>query len=140
MQPTSWHNQDILHLSVGQWIKALKDPSIFNDEALQLVRFVYSQNKHESTASDIANSFSASTGKVHYNKICACNRKVAKALYSKYNVEPPVEEDGEHRFWNIIFDGNADSPLDSNGHFYWRLRPNLITALENQGLVSKIEL
>mgnify|MGYP006924661435 CR=1 FL=1 len=41
-----------------------------------------------------------------------------------------------HRY--VIFDGNADSPLDSNGHFYWRLRPNLLTALENQELVSKL--
>jgi hypothetical protein len=138
MQPTSWYNQDILHLSVDQWSEALRNPSIFNDEALQLVCFVYNQSKHESTASDIANLFSASNGKVHYNKICACNRKVAKALYSKYNVEPTVDDNGEQRFWNVIFDGNADSPLDSNGHFYWRLRPNLITALENQKLASKL--
>lgn len=104
---------------------------------MQLVCFVYNQSKHESTASDIANSFGLSNGKIHYNEICAGNREVAKALYSKYNVEPPVDDGGERRFWKVIFDGNADSPLDSNGHFYWRLRPNLITAFENQKLASK---
>lgn len=130
-KPTSWKYQDVLHLSVSQWIEALKNPLIFNDDALRMVCIVFNQYQCKSTASDIARILSTPGLKIHYNRVCACNRKVARALYEKYNVEPPVDTDGKKRFWNIVFDGEPDSPLDANGHFYWKLRPNLIKAFEN---------
>ena len=102
MESTFWHNQDILQLSVSQWIKELRNPSTFNDEALRMVRFVYRQNEHESTASDIAKEFSSTNKSVHYNKISAINRKVAKELYKKYGVEPPLDNKGQRKYWNTV--------------------------------------
>lgn len=127
-QDTSWQNQDVLHLNVNQWKEALKSPLIFDNNALRMVRFVYNQNNCEATATEIAEALSTSNRRIHYNRVCAYNRRIAKALYQKYNVEPPRNENGGKRFWNVVFDGEPDNPLDKKGHFYWRLRPNLVIA------------
>jgi 5-methylcytosine-specific restriction protein A len=137
MQETAWRNQDVLHLSVDQWIEVLQNPSIFNEDALKLVCFVYRQEEHRSTASDIANSFSTTGEKVHYNKICAYNRRIAKELYKQYKSNPPINTKGERRFWNAVFDGELTSPEDSKGHFFWKLRPNLISAIEQLNLCGQ---
>lgn len=128
---TSWHNQDILNLNVYQWEEALKSPSIFDNNALRMVHFVYNQNNCRSTATQIAKALSISNHRIHYNLVCAYNRKVAKALYKKYNLEPPIGDTGENRYWNVIFDGEPDEPQDQSGHFYWKLRPNLVIAFGN---------
>jgi hypothetical protein len=130
MAPTDWHYQDVLRLSVNQWGEALQDTNTFDANAIRMVQFVYHQNNHESTASAIAEFFTASGQKTHYNRVCAWNRKVAKALYHQYGLEPPVDETGEKRYWNVVFDGEPKSPLNRNGHFFWKLRPNLISAFE----------
>ncbi|HEX2939295.1 MAG TPA: hypothetical protein VHO66_10325 [Ruminiclostridium sp.] len=130
MLPTSWKYQDVLRLSVDQWVEALRDPQIFDTDAVSMIQFVYHQKNNESTASKIADFFSTVSQKVHYTRICAWNRKVAKALYNIYNVEPPVDENAEKRYWNVVFDGEPENPLDKHNHFYWRLRPNLVKAIE----------
>ncbi|MDF9407198.1 MAG: hypothetical protein A4E52_00699 [Pelotomaculum sp. PtaB.Bin013] len=128
---TLWHYQDVLQLSVNQWEEALKNPLIFDNNALRMVQFVYNQNNCKSTASEIAEAMSTSNHKIHYNSVCAYNRKVAKALYNKYEIEPPIDENGEKRYWNVIFDGEPEEPQDQQGHFYWKLRPNLVIAFGN---------
>ena len=130
MLPTDWRYQDVLQLSVEQWITALKDPIVFDSKAISMIQFVYHQRNHESTASSIAASYSSLNQKLHYTAICAWNRKVAKALYNQYKVEPPIDKDGEKRYWNVVFDGEPKNPLDLHNHFYWKLRSNLILAME----------
>lgn len=125
---TVWQHQDLLHLSVEQWREALQNPKIFNANALRMLRYICEQHHHQSTATDIAHALSTEEAPVHYNKICAWNRKVAKALYRQYFVEPPFTDDGQKRYWNIIFDGNPETPIDSRGYFYWIVRPNLVEA------------
>ena len=68
--------------------------------------------------------------------ICAYNRKVSRKLYHLYNKQPPVSTDLGNRFWNALFDGVPDEPLDKAKHFYWQLRPKLIQAMQQVGLVS----
>jgi|GEM_PF-1644690 len=126
----SWINQDVLKLSSDEWKQVLWDPQIFSSEALRMVLFVYNQSEHQSTPSAIAQAFSTYRCKLHYCHVCAWNRETAKALYRKYAVEPPVNETGSRRYWNVIFDGDPQTPLDQHKHFYWRLRPNLVAALK----------
>lgn len=61
MVSTTWCNQDYLGLTVNQWRDFLQDPSIFDENALRLVCFVYEQTNHTSTASDIAVSLKCTT-------------------------------------------------------------------------------
>lgn len=130
MLPTDWRYQDVLQLSIEQWKKALQDSNVFDVNAISMIQFVYRQRNHESTASSIAEIFSSSSQKIHYNRVCAWNRKVAKALYNQYGIEPPIDKDGEKRYWNVVFDGELEAPMDQYNHFYWKLRPKLISAME----------
>lgn len=129
-ESTIWQNQDYLKLTVQQWCGFLQDPSIFDENALRMVQFVYRQMNHTSTASDIAAAFSTNKVTVHHNQITAWNRKIAKMIYNHCNVAPPVDFKGEKRYWNVVFDGNPEHPTDQNGHYYWILRPNLVTAMQ----------
>jgi len=129
IQAANVKKQDALELSAGEWKKALKDPQIFSSEALRMVFYVYNEKRHRSTASAIATAFSTRSRKLRYHHICAWNRQVAKALYQKYEVEPPVDEIGGRKYWNVVFDADPQQPLDQHKHFYWRLRPNLVAAL-----------
>lgn len=125
---TQWQNQDILSLSTEQWLEILQNTDIFDNDGLAMIDFVYQQPNYTSTASDIASHFN-----VHYNKVTAQNRRIAKKLYSKFSQEPPGDDKGNgFRYWNTLFDGIPEHPQDENSHFYWRLRPNLIRAWEIQ--------
>lgn len=126
-----WRQQDVLQLSVNAWEEVLKDPTIFDNNALRMIRFVYHQDNCQSTATAIARALSTPNRQLHYNSICAYNRKVAKALYERFQKQPPPNTRGGSRFWNLLFDGVPETPTDENGHFYWRLRPNLVIAMGN---------
>ena len=133
---TDWRDQDVLHFEVSDWVFALQQADIFDENALRMIHFVYEQPKHRSTATDIARHFSTFDGYVHPNLICAYNRKVSRKLYHLYNKQPPVSIDLGNRFWNALFDGVPDEPCDKAHHFYWQLRPKLIQAMRQVGLVS----
>lgn len=135
MQATSWHYQDTLKFSVDQWCKALRDPDVFDDNALAMIRFVYSQKDHTSTASDVAKALSDNERLLHTNTVTAWNTKVGKALYEKCNMIPPINTEGGYRYWNVVFDGNPKCEKDHNGHYFWILRPNLVKAMEKLELV-----
>ncbi|HJB26052.1 MAG TPA: hypothetical protein H9662_05505 [Firmicutes bacterium] len=123
---TQWQGQDILNLTEEQWLEILQDGNIVNSMILKMIDFVYKKPNHTSTASEIAHHFN-----VHYNQVTAWNRHLSKQLYHKCSKEPPRNSDGKgYRYWNIIFDGIPENPKDSNGHFYWKLRPNLVKAWE----------
>lgn len=131
VEKTTWVEQDIFKLTVKQWEDALQDASIFDDNTIRMVRFVYNQNDFKSTASDIAKEFSTPDNKIHPNKIASYNRKAAKALYKKYNLKPPIDDKEQNRYWNVIFNGEIKKPYDENKHFFWKLRPNLVIAFGN---------
>ena len=131
---TKWEYQDTLKLSVDQWCELLKNPSIFDENALNMILFVYKQSNHTSTASTIAAGLSSNDNIIHYNKITAWNRNAARKIYEYYNINPPKNSKDNNRFWNVIFDGNPDCSKDQDGKFYWILRPNLVKAIELLGL------
>ncbi len=122
----TWIGQDALKLSVDEWNSLLDNSSIFDSDAMALIQFVYLQPLKQSTASDIGRVLN----NVSQQKVTALNRTIAKKIYDLYNEEPPPNSKGGKRYWNVIFDGLADAPLDHNKHFIWRLRNNLIHALD----------
>ena len=46
-EPPVWQNQGYLKLTVQQWCAFLQDPSIFGENALRMVEFVYWQANHD---------------------------------------------------------------------------------------------
>ncbi|MDR1628863.1 MAG: hypothetical protein LBS36_01415 [Oscillospiraceae bacterium] len=130
-QDTLRQQQDILQFSVKAWEELLKDPAIFDDKALRMIRFVYHQDNCQTTAAAIAQGLSTPTQKLHYNSIYACNRKLSNAVYQRFNKKPPPDIKGTNRLWNLLFDSVPEKPTEKNGRCCWRLRPNLAAAVAN---------
>lgn len=133
MSTSSWIHQDALKLSVEQWKLLLSDREIFNEDAVRLISFVYSQPQYQSSATEIGMAFNG----VPQQQITALNRSVAKKIYKKLDQVPPFNSVGGKRYWNVLFDGNPQCKVNDIGHFIWKLRPNLIVAMQEVGWVSK---
>lgn len=122
-----WYKQDILKLTVHDWISLLNRNNIFDERAKELVLYVYHQPYHQSTATDIGKGLN----NVPQQTITALNRQISQRIYLFYGKEAPPNSEGGKRYWNVLFDGVIENPLDENSHFIWRLRSNLIAAIEN---------
>lgn len=122
----TWFEQDALQLTVEDWISILQNKEIFDKNAKEMVLYVYDQPGKYSTASDIGNALNRKPQQA----ITALNRKLSIKIYSLWDKDAPPNSEGGKRYWNVLFDGRPDNPLDKNGHFIWKLRSNLISALE----------
>ena len=40
---TDWRDQDVLHFEVSDWVFALQQADIFDENALRMIHFVYEQ-------------------------------------------------------------------------------------------------
>lgn len=49
MKPTSWYHQGVLKLTEEQWLDALKNPRIFDENVLKIVQYVFHQPGYVST-------------------------------------------------------------------------------------------
>lgn len=120
-----WYQQDILRLSTEEWKNLLQDNTIFHDKDIEMVLFVYYQENHQSTATEIGYFLDD----VHPNQITAQNRAIAKRIYKFYEKQAPPNDRGGKRYWNVIFDGNKDMMVDQKGHWIWAVRPDLVKAI-----------
>ncbi|MFD2369049.1 hypothetical protein ACFSO0_03510 [Brevibacillus sp. GCM10020057] len=123
---TTWHNQDPLNLSAEEWIGLLKDKDIFDEIGLKMVAFVFAQPNCQSSATKIGEAL----GGVTQQQVTAWNRRIAKNIYQKLCKEPPLNCKGGNRYWNVLFDGDVDREFDEMGNFIWKLRPSLVSALQ----------
>ncbi|MGF9715279.1 hypothetical protein [Paenibacillus naphthalenovorans] len=122
----SWHNQDPLNLSDEEWIDLLKDKDIFDEIGLKMVAFVFAQPNCQSSATKIGEAL----GGVSQQQVTAWNRSIAIKIYQKLRKEPPLNSKGGKRYWNVLFDGDVEREFDEMGKFIWKLRPSLVSALQ----------
>lgn len=53
-------------------------------------------------------------------------------IYHKLRKEPPFNNKGKggKRYWNVLFGGDSERAFDEMGKFIWKLRPSLVSALQ----------
>jgi len=127
----TWHNQDPLQLTEDEWLPLLQNPSIVNVDGRKILAYVFSQPNHQSSATEIGQAL----GGVPQQQVTAWNRRIAKQVYKRLGKEPPLNMNGGYRFWNAVFDGEADGEFNDKGYFIWRLRPTVAAALKRSGIV-----
>ena len=125
MITSHWHGQEPLSLDEAEWILLLQDKDIFDEMGLRMVKFVYTQPNCQSNATEIGKAL----GGVSQQQVTAWNRRIARRIYKKLCKEPPFNLGGGNRFWNVLFDGDAEREFDEMGKFIWKLRPSLVSAL-----------
>lgn len=120
-----WKGQDPLNFNKEEWLEVLQDEDIFDKMGLEMVTFVYEQPNCQSSATEIGEAL----GGVSQQQVTAWNRRVARKIFIMLGKEPPHNDKGGKRYWNALFDGDAEHEHDEIGRFIWILRPSLVSAL-----------
>ena len=130
---TEWYGSDYdPGLSVDDWLKLLKDESVFTTSALEIMKRM---KDYGGMASCTQLAVKYGETKNFYNSgSVALARRICEAT----GCTPAVREDGSTQLWTILYTGR-DAGKDEDGSFVWKLRDELSAALDQTDL-SGIEL
>ena len=130
---TEWYGSNYdPGLSVEDWLKLLKDESVFTTGALEIMKRI---KDYGGMASCTQLAVKYGETKNFYNSgSVALARRICEAT----GITPAVREDGSTQWWTILYTGR-DAGKDEDGSFVWKLRDELSAALDQTDL-SGIEL
>lgn len=114
--------KDSVEISADAWAEVLEDRAVTEERDLIVLRLVYESANHEMHASEIAPHLNY-TGHAPVNAWVA---RFSKRVVGKTGVQPPMNDDGAPRWWNVPFWG-CDK---DNGMCSWIMRPELVEAYE----------
>ena len=112
-----------LGIATTQWRNLLDDPDVFKDSDIELLKRIYMHDNHAATATELSVQDGASSSS--YNAPVVA---LAKRISSALNLDPIIRENGTRIWWRIPFWGRY---IDS-GNFEWKIRPELVEALEDK--------
>lgn len=119
-------------LSVEDWVKLLKDESVFTTGALEIMKRM---KDYGGMASCTQLAVKYGETKNFYNSGSVA---LAKRVCETTGITPNSRDDGSAQWWTILYTGR-DAGKDEDGSFVWKLRDELSTALDKVDL-SGIEL
>ena len=130
---TEWYGSNYdPGLSVEDWLKLLKDESVFTTGALEIMKRI---KDYGGMASCTQLAVKYGETKNFYNSgSVALARRICEAT----GITRAVREDGSTQWWTILYTGR-DAGKDEDGSFVWKLRDELSAALDQTDL-SGIEL
>lgn len=114
-------------LSVEGWVKILKDPEIFSNESLALIKR-FKDYGGSATCKQISEKYGDTAQ--HYSIICT---KTCEQIIKKTSVKKMILEDGTGNLFPILFYGRVAEKGES-GSYKWKLREELNEALDQVDL------
>lgn len=123
-----------IDITVDEWKEMLRDPGIFDENSLDMVIKWYYEKDHESSTKDMMTKYGpAELDASPYNGIVV---GLATRVLKHLNRFEVIGTDGKTQSKFIIPFEGRDAKGEENG-FIWTLRDELVTALEESGLVNK---
>ena len=124
--------KDIVGISAQTFATLLKDREIFTDDTLKIVEYFYLEEDHQATTKYIVEKYNLSQGMNFNSKIC----KVVRSIYKKLGDDVVVSQHNQDKpsYWCILFHGWHEGV---NNHFVWKLREEVVTAIEELGLFGE---
>ena len=119
------------NLDADQWLALLKDPTIFSQQSLEIMKRLIDYGGSAS-CTQLANKYGES--KNFYNRGSSA---LGERIYKKTQCNIYTEY-GKNRWWRILYTGTLAKKEDE-GSFIWTLRSELREAL-NQMDLSKVSL
>lgn len=110
-------------LSVEDWVKLLKNPEIFTENSLEVMKR-FKDYGGEATCSQIATKYGNTAGFYNIN-----STKLAKRIVEETNCNVYETADDEIKWWPILYTGKK-AKKEQEGAFIWRLRDELSKALD----------
>lgn len=116
-------------LTTQMWTELLKDPSVFTQNALQIVKRMKDYGG-QATCKQLSVKYGETNN--FYN---SGSTALAKRIAEKTNCSVYVGEDSAPRYWTVLYTGKA-APKETDGSYIWRLRPELSEALDKADLAN----
>ncbi len=108
-----------------EWLKVLKnEEALGNENVIKILKYVYLSNNHMSNGKKIADCMNTEVGGIN-----AIIKSFGKRVLDLLNLPEVTGDNGKNRRWNIPFMTDEDL---NNEVFIWKLRPELILALEEK--------
>lgn len=120
------------NITTNEWLEMLEDNTIFYDESLKIMKRML-DNGGMGTCTELANKYGEL--KNFYNK---GSSSLAKRVADKVRCEVYLDDEGNQKWWPILFKGKK-APEETEGSFTWKIRDELIEALEKIDL-TKVNL
>lgn len=128
-----WYGTDFdPGLTVEDWIRLLKDKTVFTTGALEIMRRM---KDYGGMASCTQLAVKYGETKNFYNSGSVA---LARRVRESTGIAPNIRDDGATQWWTVLYTGR-DAGKDEEGSFIWKLRDELSAALDKTDL-SGIEL
>lgn len=115
-----------------QWVELFNDETVFNKQSREIVCRIRDYGG-QATCVQLATKYGESVN--FYN---AGSTALAKRIAEKTGCELFVDSEGKTRYWPVLYVGR-DAGKNEDGSFVWKLRDELVQALEEMDL-SGVEL
>lgn len=123
-----------IDITVEEWKKMLIDKTIFTESALQMIQYWYEQNDYQATNKEIITRYNIDLEGTPFNGIViGLGKRIIKYL-NRFEV---IAADGSKSFFILPFEGWHED-YNKNKNFVWKLRDELIIAIEELNLFSAV--
>ena len=109
-----------VNITIEQWKQIIRDPEIFQEKDLDLVKRIYMCDNHATACYDLGIQDGISPTS-YIKPVVALARRVEVAL----GLDPIYRKNGKQVWWRILFWGR----YREDTHFEWKLQPKLAKAL-----------
>lgn len=127
ISPNDWFPAPEIYspeISTEKWIELLKNPDIFSENALQILKRLRDYGG-EATCTELSNTYGESAN--YYN---SGSSRLAKRIWKATNCPLLPNDNNENsRWWPILYKGKY-AEKERKGTYVWKLRPELAAALE----------
>jgi 5-methylcytosine-specific restriction protein A len=113
-------------LAAIQWIEILQNSELTNERDLSMFQALYTFEDHKAYASQVGLILD-----VHYVSLNSEIRWYAKRIAKHYDITFTKNSNGKDQFWDFFYNG-----WDDGIKFVWKLRSELVEALEVAGLTG----
>jgi len=118
------------HISKDTFVEILQDKDLVQPDDLLIFQTLYSLDKQEASATDLARIIGWSDKNGVVGKIVGLGKRILK----KYDIKQREREDGTKALWDFFFSGYYKGTF-----FIYQLKPELKEALEECGLTENIK-
>lgn len=112
------------------FVEIIHDKDIIKFEDLLIFQTLYSLDKQEASATELARIIGWPDKNAVVGKIVGLGKRILK----KYNIEQTEREDGTKRLWDFFFTG-----YDKGSFFIYQLKPELKDALVECGMTKDLK-
>jgi 5-methylcytosine-specific restriction protein A len=117
-------------ISTEKFVEILQDGSLVKPDDLLIFQTLYSREKQEASATDLARIIGWSDKNGVVGRIVGLGKRILK----KYDIKQTIRENGKRKLWDFFFTGYYKGAF-----FIYQLRPELKQALEICKMTENIQ-